>query len=343
MPAHRSKCLIFTAFLTLTFPIVAYEKPNRASELKNLPAGENILWSDPGEVEARDFVYGVGGQAGAPRPPFQFLKEDLGGTTPKVTVRDAGGRTWSVKFGIEVKPSVFSTRLVWACGYVVETEYFVGQGHINGVHDLGRARAWIQGDGSFADARFQLRSDSPKFLEHYNWAWSSNPFVGTQALNGLKILVMLLSNWDTKDARDFGGTSNMGTADSNLSIFQSGTPTQPKYLYFVSDWGASLGKWGAALPVRSKWNCRDYRAQTPDFVRGMDHGSVRFGFVGKHNDSIVQGIQVTDVQWLLRYLGRITDDQLRRGLAASGATPDEIDCYLQSIRQRIDQLRRLVR
>jgi hypothetical protein len=160
-------------------------------------------------------------------------------------------------------------------------------------------------------------------------------------LNGLKILVMLLSNWDTKDARDMTGSGPAGVADSNLAIFQTGSGDKPRYLYFVSDWGASLGKWGPLLIVRSKWRCGDYASQTPDFVQGADQDAVHFGFVGKHNDSIVNGVRPSDVQWLLKYLGRVTDDQLRMGLASSGAAPEEVQCYLTSLHQRIDQLKRI--
>lgn len=53
------------------------------------------------------------------------------------------------------------------------------------------------------NGRFQLRSDSPKYLPGKGWTWLDNPFVGTRELQGLKILVLLVSNWDTKDARDF--------------------------------------------------------------------------------------------------------------------------------------------
>jgi hypothetical protein len=325
-------------FLAISLPIVAYEKTEHAAVVKNLPAGENVLWSDPGDVSRLDLVYGVGGPEGAPAPQFRFLGEDLGGTTPKVKVKDAKGREWSVKFGAEAKPSVFSTRLVWACGYTVETEYFVQHGTIDGAHGLKRAKGYIQGDGAFDGARFQLRSSSPKFLTGFNWAWTSNPFLGTHELNGLKVLVMLLSNWDTKDARDLAAAGASWVADSNLAIFQTAGADKPRYLYFVSDWGASLGKWGGSLASRNKGICRDFAAQTPQFVQGAGD-TVRFGFVGKHNDSIVSGIRPADVQWLLQYLGRITDDQLRQGLASSGATPDEMQCYLAALRQRIDQLK----
>ena len=45
-------------------------------------------------------------------------------------------------------------------------------------------------------------------FEEHSWAWNDNPFVGTRELHGLKMLVMLLSNWDTKDRRDVARGSN---------------------------------------------------------------------------------------------------------------------------------------
>jgi len=41
----------------------------------------------------------------------------------------------------------------------------------------------------------------------------------------------------------------------------------------------------------------------------------------------------------MQYLGRITDTQLREGLQSSGATPDEVSCFIASIRNRIDRLK----
>ena len=52
-------------------------------------------------------------------------------------------------------------------------------------------------------------------------------------------------------------------------------------------------------------------------------------------------ITVEDVRWLCRYLGRITDDQLRTALRVSGATAEEVESFTTSLRSRIDQLRRV--
>jgi hypothetical protein len=334
MRVLRSKCAGTACFIVAMGCLAQAAQKAEDLQLKKLPAGQNVLWQDPGNVESLDLVWGIGGEAKKPEPPYSFVEEELSGTTPKVKVKDGKGTTWVVKFGEEAKPSVFATRLVWACGYTVEVEYLITHGQITGAHDLKRAAPWLQKDGAFSDGRFQLRADYPKFVTGHSWAWTNNPFLGTPELNGLKILVMLLSNWDTKDARDL---THGKEVDSNLAIFQETGGDQPRYLYFDSDWGASLGRWGG-IATRSKFECKGYSAQTQDFVQGSENGIVRWGYMGKHNEDIVKNIRVSDVQWLLQYLGRITDEQLRRGLAASGATPEEMDCYVRSIRQRINQL-----
>ena len=45
-------------------------------------------------------------------------------------------------------------------------------------------------------------------FDEHSWAWNENPFVESHELNGLKILLMLLSNWDNKDVRDIARGSN---------------------------------------------------------------------------------------------------------------------------------------
>ena len=47
------------------------------------------------------------------------------------------------------------------------------------------------------------------------------------------------------------------------------------------------------------------------------------------------GISTEDIRWLLIYLGRVTDEELRAGLRASGAAESIIEIYTRSIRDRI--------
>jgi len=292
-----------------------------------------VLWQPPGEITLSDWIWGPGGEQRAPRPPYQFLGEDLNGTNPKIKVRDAKGDRWTVKFGGENHSDVFASRFLHAMGYASEPSYFVASGRITGVHGLKRAKPFVREDGTFAYARFKLR-ESKKLVrvEGADWSWTDNPFVGTHELNGLKILLMLMSNWDAKDARDGKG--------SNTAVYEQHGPGGDRLYYAFDDWGATLGKWGGFFS-RDKWNVDGFSRQSGDFARSAGGDRIRWGYRGKHVKDITSGIHIGDVEWLLTYLSRVSDEELRAGLRASGATPRQIDSYTRSIRERVTQLQRL--
>ncbi len=294
---------------------------------------QTVLWHNPGHVENLDLEAGPGGKSGNPKPPFTFVEEDLGGTNPKIKVVDAAGRQWSAKFGEEVRAETLAAKLAWAVGYFTEINYYVASGTVVNSHGLKRAKNWIGEDGHFADSRFQLRSKNPEFLKDMDWGWNDNPFVGSRELNGLKVMMMLTSNWDNKDSRD------RERAGSNLFVFRDRQGQHSRLLYEVTDWGAAMGKWGKVL-TRSKWDCKGFAEQTPSFVLGEKKGIVKWGYHGQHTD-MTHGIHIGEVKWLLQYLGRLRDEQIRAALVASGAAPPEVDCFARTIRQRIDQLKAL--
>jgi hypothetical protein len=111
-------------------------------------------------------------------------------------------------------------------------------------------------------------------------------------------------------------------------------------LYAFDDWGATLGKWGGFFS-RDKWNADGYRGQTRDFARSGDGETIRWGYRGKHAEDITAGVGIDDVRWLLTYLSAVSDQELRAGSRASGATPAETDAYADAIRSRISQLQHL--
>lgn len=290
------------------------------------------VWHDPGAVESLDFTAGPGGKKNAPKPPFTFVEEDTGGTNPKIKITDAAGQSWGVKWGSEIHSEVFASRLIWAAGYHVEPAYFVKSGKIQGVTKLTRAKKYVESDGVFTNARFELKEKGiTKQTDKESWSWNRNPFVGTRELNGLKVMVMLTSNWDPKDQRD---------DSSNTAIYTKKKTGEVSYV--MSDWGATMGKWGGILS-REKWDCDGYSSQGRKFVTKVEGGLVRFGYDGKRANDIRDDIRVSDVKWLLGYVGRITDAQLKAGLGASGATAEEIDCFAMAIRERINQLKNAAR
>lgn len=319
--------------LLSVWPALSAANTASPGRLEPRPETTTIVWQDPGAVEELDFVAGPGKKG--PTPPFTFLEESHSGSNAKVKVKDANDNTWHVKWGSEVNAEVFATRIAWAAGYFVDPSYFIASGRIEGARGLGRAKKYLKGDGSFTDARFERHKNKGATVldGEKGWRWDQNPLVGTPELNGLKVIMMLTSNWDNKDTRDLGRGSNTAILE-----YQDGNRTERRYM--VTDWGGSMGKWGGVMG-REKWDAKGYEKQTSDFIKGVEHGNVEFGYSGQHTGSFKEGIKVSDVKWLMNYVGRITDQQLRDGLKASGATPDEVETFTRAVRARIEQMRKL--
>ncbi len=222
---------------------------------------------------------------------------------------------------------------VAALGYYADPTVFVAHGKVEGVTSLKRAAGFIQPDGSFSNGSLERRHGSLKSMTQ-DWAWNRNPFLGTKEFQGLKVLVMLLSNWDNKDARDRWVGSNTGIAERTVN-------GRIQLIYRVKDWGQGLGAWGTDQRPKG-WNCAAFTAQTKSFLQGREGQYLRFGFTGQHTDDFKNDITVEDVRWLMHYLGRVTDTQLQNGLKASGATAEETACFATQLRERINQLQHAV-
>jgi hypothetical protein len=219
-----------------------------------------------------------------------------------VSVRDGRGLTWSVKFGPEVKAESFATRLVWAAGYFAEPTYFVPEGTIEGATSLARAAAFIK-NGKFSDARFELRDESVyRLVQPAKWFFDDPGVKGSKELAGLKLTIMLLSNWDIKRA--------------NTAVVEAGG-----YRYdAVVDWGASMGV-SQDRTARSKWDCEGFAKQSQNFVQEVGDGFVTLNYSGKERHVITTNIRVEDVKWYVDRMGKLTEAQIRAGLQAAGATP----------------------
>jgi hypothetical protein len=325
--------IVITACVRVIWRIVGLHLIRRAGP-RRLRTARHVLWRDPGRVEDLDLAAGPGGPGSEPSPPYTFLEEHATGTHPSVSVRDGRGRRWRVKWGPEARPEAFAVRIAWAVGYFAEVTHYVPSGTIAGARDLEKASHCIEADGRFTEARFELEDrHAESHWEEHSWAWDDNPFVGTPELHGLKILVMLLSNWDSKDQRDVA-------RGSNTAIFEHiGHERQREARYLITDWGGSMGRWGTYPVTRATWDAEAFEAQTPEFVTGVtDEGFVQFGYVGQRTGDVSVGIRVEDAAWLMNYLGRLTDRQIRDALLASGATEEEARRYGAALRARIDQL-----
>jgi hypothetical protein len=305
----------------------------RAAGEPELRSTHAVIWRDPGPAHERDLAAGPGGRDGVPVPPFRFIEEHLSGSQPCVSIRDDRQRVWRVKWGDEVHTEAFATRFAWAAGYFVETTYFIPTGQIEGVNGLQRASACVDAECRFRDARFELDEHGVvKHFDEHSWAWNDNPFVGTRELNGLKIVMMLLSNWDNKDVRDVA-------RGSNTAIFEYRTAGGREARYLIIDWGAALGTWGSNVLSRGRWDIEAFASQSDQLVTGIDGDKVLWGYKGQRTADAVQDITKDDVAWLYDRVRDLTDEQIGAAIRASGGTETEIVGFTKAIRARLERLR----
>lgn len=108
--------------------------------------------------------------------------------------------------------------------------------------------------------------------------------------------------------------------------------------YLVADWGGAMGKWGATIVSRGRWDVEGFEAQTPHFVTGVVDGWVSFGYQGQRTAEIARNITVDDVRWFYGYARRIPEQSLREALRHCGATGEEAERFARALRVRIAQL-----
>lgn len=300
---------------------------------RRLRASQYKIWREPTDSDLSDLRFGPGGPGGAPAHPFRFVEEHFSGSQPCLAVRDGRGRLWRVKWGHEAKPETFAVRLAWALGYFVEVTHYVAEGAVEGAVDLQRARNCVREDGGFTEARFELEDPTVRMLfNEHSWAWNDNPFLGTSQLSGLKIVVMLLSNWDTKDRRDVSRGSNTAIFEHRISRWAR------EARYLITDWGGAMGKWGSNIVSRDRWDVDGFEAQTVSFVTGVTDGFVSFGYQGQRTAEIARNITVKDVAWFYATARRLTEQALHGGLVASGATEEEATRFARALMDRVRQL-----
>lgn len=288
-------------------------KKSHSNDPKPIPSdAKPVLWRAPSDIASRDLYWGQGGEAMKPDlTSVTFVADETSSFSKKYRVRDGAGNEWLVKLGPEAQSETAAVRLVWAAGYFADTTYLVP--HVE-----------IEGKGGYDNARFEARIKGEKRLGQ-RWDWEKNPFVDTQELQGLKVLMALINNWDIQNH------------NNNVLITTNETTGEKEARYFDTDLGASFGKEG---------NFFGHTRNRPDefvktkFIKGVDHGYVVFNYNGK-NQHLLKHITVAQAKWLGTILSQLSEQQITDAFRAANYSPEVIQALTEEVRSRIGELANL--
>ncbi|HVE57750.1 MAG TPA: hypothetical protein VNB22_13035 [Pyrinomonadaceae bacterium] len=264
-------------------------------------------------IAKRDLFYGPGGKAMQPDlSRITFIKDEKGGHNKKYRIKDGSGRVWVAKPGTEAKPETASVRLLWALGYKTEINYLV-------------PTLTIPGKGTFQNVRLEARPENIERLG--NWKWKSNPFVGTNEFQGLKIMMVFLHNWDVVDVNN----TLLGTEGKNGYELH----------YIIGDLGGTLGRLGNNnLPLffrlgRTSGKPAQYAKSI--LVREVENGKIELSYKGKQR-SVFKGITVAQGRWLADLLLQLKDEQIEDAFRAANYSPSDIAIFKKAVKAKIAEL-----
>jgi hypothetical protein len=335
--------LVLSLILILNFSSSALGQQKKKQK-KVLPTGTPVVWRDPGDIASLDLRYGPGSADMAPVAPFTFVREETVGASPKFRVKDAKGVTWTVKTGVEAQAETVATRLVWAMGYFADESYYMDSVEIKNLPRLSKGQEFVSGS-VVRGARFEPKRQG--VMRGAIWDWLKNPFVGTKEFDGLKVLMVLLANYDTR-------------LDNNRIVYQKNPATdQWEARYEVIDIGATLGHVGGLGGTRVK-NSLEHFLMTK-FIVSVQNGVVEFDYsttpkgAGKfasifspgygktqaNKEKAMRRIPVENARWIGTMLSRLSDEQLRDAFRAAGYDNATMEGFVKALRQRIDMLAKL--
>jgi hypothetical protein len=268
--------------------------------------GTPVFWTDPTDIQSRNLLIGAGGDAMKPNlSRVTFIEQKPGGYSTKYRVKDASGNEWIAKIGKEAQTDTAANRILWALGYETEIAHLVP--HLK-----------IEGKGEFDNVRLEARPDDVKRIG--NWMWEDNPFKDTQEFRGLKILMVMINNWDMKD-------------DNNEILVMKGDPASPRR-YIISDLGGSFGKTGGFFG-RTRNSPSDY--VKAEFIQKVNGDVIDFNYSGK-NQKLFENLKVSDARWLSSLIARLSDDQLKDAFRAANYSAEEVNQLAQAFRERANKL-----
>jgi hypothetical protein len=324
---------------TAAFAQKRYIAPAVAGEITQPVLTE--LWREPQDIRLENLFYGPGGKEHQPHGLFTFEKEDLDGTNPKYNVRDEDGVKWKIKLGAEARPETVASRFVWAVGYHTDEDYFLPEVRVLGLPaHVHRGQKLIGAGGVMHNVRLK-REEGEKKID--TWRWRDNPFVGTRELDGLRVMMAVINNWDLKD-------------ENNAIREEKRKDDGEKRVYEVSDLGASFGSTGRGLShTKSKGNLRSYtrskfiRKERPEYVDfNVPSRPALLVLFSPHEFFSRMGlrwigrdISRQNARWVGDMLGELSRDQIRDAFRSAGYEGEELDGFTLDFQERVEELRKL--
>lgn len=303
--SRLSMALFLGATIFLSGTILLGQKHKQ--KVKATPEGTPLLWREPTDIASRDLFLGPGGDAMKPDlTNVTFVANETRGYSKRYRVRDGSGRAWVVKISKESQPDAAASRLLWAVGYYANVTYLA-------------PTVEIKGKGTFQNAEFKARSKGEKRLGF--WEWEDNPFVGTKELQGLKVLMPLINNWDLKR----GNNTIVRVRDESGS-------TESRYL--MSDLGATFGKTGGRF-THNRNVPKDF--SKTKLIKGIKGNIVQFDFHATHAE-ILRDVTVEQAKWIGDWLSKLSDQQISDAFRAANYSPEEIETLTKTMRARINEL-----
>ena len=199
---------------------------------------------------------------------------------------------------------------------------------------------------SFSDIRMYCDNTDATPTPLATWDWKNNPFKGRRQLSGLKILMVLLNNFDAREE------------NNRIFYAEKSQPGRREAHHYVTDLGATLGRAGGLGGKRTKNDLEDFLSTR--FVMGVEDGAVEFDYDTRptklghlsilypkyyrgevKKEKAMRGIPVAHARWIGSLLSQLTDDQLRDAFRAANYYEDTMNRYVQTLRERINQLTRL--
>jgi hypothetical protein len=292
--------------VVLSISTYALTQVDRSNQKTGATGMVPVLWREPADIATRNLYLGPGGEEMKPDIGRITLVEEPEPNSSKYRVRDASGREWVAKASKDTQAEVAAGRLAWAVGYYTDISYLV-------------PLLEIEGKGTLRNARLEARPKGVKRLDE--WRWDDNPFIGTNELQGLKVLLTLLDNWNLKNE------------NNKIVLVRADKKGTSELHYLVSDFDFGAGR---AAGSAALWE-QTAPQKGSKFISAIKGDTLQFDYAGPHKERLGD-ITVDQARWIGGLLSRLSERQIQDAFRAANYSEEQVRFFTQVVRMRIGEL-----